>query len=59
MRWAQRVQELRQGLTSSTDEPLPLNQISAQQEDETCFYVVTILEQTEDRPQLVYAEWPK
>ena len=56
---AQRVQELRQVFTLSADEPLPLNQISALQEDETRFYVVTILEQTEDRLQLVYAEWPK
>jgi hypothetical protein len=56
---AQRVQELRQVFALSADEPLPLNQISALQEDETRFYVVTILAQSEDRLQLVYAEWPK
>ncbi|MBK9055874.1 MAG: hypothetical protein IPL78_34735 [Chloroflexi bacterium] len=56
---AQRVQELRQVFTLFADEPPPLNQISALQEDETRFYVVTILEQSEDRLQLVYAEWPK
>jgi N-acetylneuraminic acid mutarotase len=57
--FADRLQELHQIFNLDTDETLTLNQISPLQEDETRFYVLAVIEQSQERLQVVYAEWPK